>query len=87
MEHDILKEFLKGNASEVLNMLLTEWNWDDAKTVWKEEGREEGREEGIEKAAENLLKYGMSPEQAAEALEIPLETVIGIQGRMQTPPG
>ena len=23
-------------------MLLTEWNWDDAKEVWQEEAREEG---------------------------------------------
>jgi len=52
----ILKEFLEKNASEVLNMLLTEWNWDDALAVrfeeGLEEGREEGREEGIEKGRE-----------------------------------
>ncbi|MDR1178005.1 MAG: Rpn family recombination-promoting nuclease/putative transposase, partial [Spirochaetaceae bacterium] len=29
-EHDILKEFLERHSSEVMNMLLTEWNWDDA---------------------------------------------------------
>ena len=39
--HDILKEFLEIHASEVLNMLITEWNWDDAKEVWQEEAREE----------------------------------------------
>jgi hypothetical protein len=33
---------LEKNASEVLNMLLTEWNWDDALDVRFEEGREEG---------------------------------------------
>ena len=27
-------------------MLLTEWNWDDAKEVWQEEARDEGMEEG-----------------------------------------
>ncbi len=27
-------------------MLLTEWNWDDAKEVWQEEAKEEGRREG-----------------------------------------
>jgi hypothetical protein len=26
--HDILKEFLEKNASEVLSMLITEWNWE-----------------------------------------------------------
>jgi len=29
-DHDILKEFMEANSSEVFNMLLTEWNWDDA---------------------------------------------------------
>jgi hypothetical protein len=44
IEHDIMKDFFEANASEVVNMLLTEWDWDDAKAVWWEEGREEGRE-------------------------------------------
>jgi hypothetical protein len=44
--HDILKEFLEENASEVLNMLITEWDWDDAKEVWQEEAREEGLQKG-----------------------------------------
>jgi hypothetical protein len=26
-------------------MLLSGWNWEDARAVWREEGREEGREE------------------------------------------
>jgi len=37
-DHDILKEFLEKNSSEVLNMLMTEWNLDDAKQVWYEDG-------------------------------------------------
>jgi hypothetical protein len=28
---------------------LTEWNWDDVKAVWREEGLEEGLKRGIEK--------------------------------------
>ena len=32
-EHDILKDFLEKNATEVINMLMTEWNWDDALAV------------------------------------------------------
>ena len=36
----ILSEYLKNNASEVSNMLLQEWNWDDAKTVWQREAEE-----------------------------------------------
>ena len=42
----ILAEYLQSNASEVINMIFQEWNWDDAKTVWDEESeiRGESRE-------------------------------------------
>ncbi|MDR1410926.1 MAG: hypothetical protein LBI91_01830, partial [Spirochaetaceae bacterium] len=85
-EHGILKEFLENHAGEVLNMLLEEYTVEDAMALMRkeslEEGLEQGREEGREEAVRNLLKYGMSPEQAAEALRISLETVTGIQGRI-----
>ena len=57
-EHQILQPFLSNNASEVLNMLTTEFKMEDAIAVWKEEGREEGRVEGAEMLA-RLLKEGM----------------------------
>jgi len=65
-DHDILKEFLEANASEVVNMLMTEWNWDDALAVRYEEGmekgmekgREEGLEEGMEKGREEGMEKG-----------------------------
>jgi hypothetical protein len=44
----ILEDFLLENASEVFNMLTTEWNWDTALRVSKEEGREAGHEEILE---------------------------------------
>ena len=40
MEAGILAAYLKNNASEVSNMLLQEWNWGDAKTVWQREAAE-----------------------------------------------
>jgi hypothetical protein len=60
IDHDILKDFLTEHASEVINMLMTEWNWDDARDVWKEEAREEGiaegREEGKAEGREEVLE-------------------------------
>ncbi|MDR3000528.1 MAG: hypothetical protein LBU89_04605 [Fibromonadaceae bacterium] len=47
ISRNILVYFLKRHGSEVENMLLTEWNWDDAKSVWQEEARETGWEEGL----------------------------------------
>ncbi len=41
-----MPEYLQENGAEVLNMLLTEWNWDDAKEVWQEEAFEAGEIKG-----------------------------------------
>jgi hypothetical protein len=40
----ILADFLGEHGSEVMNMLLEEWSLDEAKEVWRDEGREEGFE-------------------------------------------
>jgi hypothetical protein len=58
----ILKEFLERNAGEVIDMLLTEWDWDEALAVRKEEGREEGMEKGQNMVLEPV-KQGYSAEQ------------------------
>jgi predicted transposase/invertase (TIGR01784 family) len=55
-EHNVLREFLEENGTEVINMLMTEWNWDDALAVRYEEGREERQDE----IARNLLVEGVS---------------------------
>ncbi len=61
-------------------MLLTEWNWDDAKEVWQEEAKEEGRREGEIKGriatALALLQDGtFSKEKIAEMTKLALEEV------------
>ncbi|MDR2701439.1 MAG: Rpn family recombination-promoting nuclease/putative transposase [Spirochaetaceae bacterium] len=58
-EHDILKEFLEQNGAEVMNMLITEWNTEEAKDVWYEEGMERGREEGLERGMERGREEGL----------------------------
>jgi predicted transposase/invertase (TIGR01784 family) len=45
-------------ATEVMNMLMTEWNWDDALAVRFEEGMEKGLEKGMEKGLEKGLEKG-----------------------------
>ena len=40
IEHGILAEYLKKYGSEVYNMLMHEWIWVDAKTVWENEAEE-----------------------------------------------
>lgn len=78
-ENDILFKFLETNASEVLNMLITEWNWDDALAVrfedGREEGREEGRQEGREEIAKKALVKGIPVEMIHDITGLDLETI------------
>jgi hypothetical protein len=64
-KHDILKEYLEIHGSEVLNMLLEEWNLEDAKKVWREEAHEEVLE---------LLDQGLSAEEIRKQLYSELNT-------------
>jgi predicted transposase/invertase (TIGR01784 family) len=75
VDHNVLRRFLESNGSEVLNMLITEWNWDDAKEAWQEEAREEGREKGREETIKSLLNFGMKAAEIAQALNIPLDNI------------
>jgi predicted transposase/invertase (TIGR01784 family) len=59
IENNILKVFLERHSTEVINMLITEWDTEEAKQVWYEEGREEGREEGLEEGLEKGLEQGL----------------------------
>ena len=58
LKHGILKEFLKQHGTEVLSMLYTEWNLDDAMDVRYEEGREDGEERKAIEIARNALAEG-----------------------------
>ena len=59
MANGILVEYLKNNGSEVRNMLFTEFNLEDAKEVWFEEGVEKGIAKGIEKGIEKGIAKGI----------------------------
>jgi predicted transposase YdaD len=78
-KHDILKEFLEKNATEVLGMLMKEWNWDDALAVRYREGREGGREEGIEEVARNALMNGFSIDQIQVITGLDADTIRNLE--------
>ncbi len=46
IEEGILVEFMKNHGVEVANMLYTQWDYDEAVSVEREEAYEEGREAG-----------------------------------------
>jgi hypothetical protein len=58
VERDILVYFLEKHGSEVLNMLFTEWNQDDALAVAREEALEDGIEKGIGIGVEKGIGIG-----------------------------
>jgi len=71
IENNILKNYLKKHGSEVFNMISSEWNWDTALKVAREEGREDGLEEGMEKSRQyvlELLDQGLSIEEIKQRL-------------------
>jgi hypothetical protein len=73
INHNTLEEFLKSNSSEVMNMLMEEWDLDTALKVEREEGREEGWEKGWEKGREeerlNTLSIQRMYEEAQRQFE------------------
>jgi hypothetical protein len=71
----VLKGFFETHGTEVVNMLMVEWDLDDALAVEREEGREEGWEKGREETIKSLLEFGMKPEQISRALKIPFDVV------------
>ena len=73
-KHDILKKYLEIHGSEVLNMILTEWNTEDAIAFAREEGREEVREEK-RSIARNLLAEGSSPDYVQKITGFSLEEI------------
>jgi hypothetical protein len=64
---NILLYFLEKHGSEVLNMLFTEWNQDDAIAVAREEALEDGIGIGMEKVL-TYLKQGHSVDEAEKLL-------------------
>ena len=82
-DHDILKEFLEKNATEVLSMLTTEWILEDALACrfeeGLEEGREEGLEEGLEKVARNALAQGASLDFVQKITGLDIQTIAGLR--------
>ena len=80
-EHEILREFLEQHATEVISMLMTEWNMDEALQVRFEEGIEKGIEKRDEEFVKNALAEGLSLELIHKITGLDMETIRNIQAR------
>ena len=74
-DHEILKEFLEKNGTEVMNMLITEWKMEDALAVRYEEGQEDEREN----IARNALAKGIPVELIHDITGLDIETIKTLQ--------
>jgi len=94
MKAGILADYLKKKGSEVVNMLIAEYDYDldvevqreEAYAAGKEEGRQEGREEGqkekLQEQVKRKLEKGKSVDTIAEELEESREEISRIIKRL-----
>jgi hypothetical protein len=70
----IMKEYLKTHASEVCNMLFTEFNMDEALRV----RFEEGQETAAETIAANWLKSGAAPDLVSKGTGLSIDKILSL---------
>lgn len=70
-----LEGFFKAQRAEVIGMILTEFNEEQAHKAWREDGAEEKAEE----ATIAFLKKGIPAETIAECIGLPLQKVLELQ--------
>jgi hypothetical protein len=75
IDNNILKIFLETHSTEVINMLLTEWNLEEAKVAWYEEGREERDMEIVR----NAFVKGIPLKMIHEITGLKMEVIQNIQ--------
>jgi len=59
IDNGILRPFLETHSSEVQNMLITEWNLEEAQQAWLAQGRDEGIEIGVGKGRNEGIEIGL----------------------------
>ena len=59
-QNNIMKKFLSLNESEVYDMISVEWDWNEAKKIWLEEGEEKGFLEGLAKGKSEGIIEGIA---------------------------
>lgn len=68
LDEGIMAEFMQEHGTEAVNMLYTQWNWDDAMEVEREEAYEDGVEAGMA-AGQTLGDLNRSRQDILDLLE------------------
>ena len=83
IDENIMKDYLLNKREEVFSMLDLQWNLEDAKQAWHDEGFEQGVQQGIkqghteaiESIALNMLRRGKSFDDIHADTSLPLERI------------
>ena len=83
IENNYLEGFFKIHRAEVIGMCMTEFDEEEARRIWHQDGYTEGLADGeIKKAeedAKNALSLDLSPEQVSKITGLPVEKVLELQ--------
>jgi len=74
IDQNVLKTFLEKHKQEIETMLLTDWDWDTALEVRKEEGMEKG----LEKAARAMKEKGADIGFIVEVTGLSVDTILNL---------
>jgi len=80
IEKEILTDFLNKHKKEIVNMLVTEWDYELEKEVVKEESRLEGRLEALREVVEQMYRKGFSVEIIANITSLSEDDINDILG-------
>ncbi len=83
LDEGIMAEFMQEHGTEAVNMLYTQWNWDDAMEVEREEAYEDGVEAGMA-AGQTQGDLNRSRQDILDLLEDLGEIPEDIQSRIHT---
>ena len=71
INNDVMKQFLLDNEKDVFNMLALQWNIDDAKKAWFQDGKDEKSEE----IAIKMLRKGKDFEEIQEFTDLSMQRI------------
>ena len=99
IRENLLDGFFKRQRAEVIDLILTEYNEEQAIKTWREDGYVEGLEQGLQEgleqgaqqkaveAATNLLRMKvLTPEQIAQGTGLPLDEVLALKEQLAAQP-
>ena len=85
IKENYLDGFFKTQRAEVIGMILTEFDEEQAHRIWRKDGYIEGLEDKTNEIAIALLTDGDSPEKISRCLKLPLEKILELQKSIKVP--